>query len=538
MPTPESVQPETSSNPNLQSQAPKKSNFLLMILGVVALFALGAIAFYLYQTSQQKTASEIVTGLEKDNIRLGWTTLTGTYPNNASPPSIDDNNLNDSLFEALTKVRGTAVVPSLATKWTNPNDTTWRFDIRKNVKFHSGDTLTSEDIKYSFDQVIASAASEDAAWPSAASVSTIKTVTVVDEDTVDIETTEPDPILLNRITDVFILSKKQVETDGITQAVGTGPFKMVSFETGTKAVVTRNGDYWGTKPKLKEATFVVYETDDALLEAIKKGEIDYARVSLASVSPPEGYEIIKQQQPRVVMVFFNFAQPQLNGQANPLLKQKVREAVKLALDPSKVVKEASVSGTVANQFLTSSIVGYNTSIQTTSRNVLKAKSLLAEEKVNDLAFDLHVTPDRLTVAEAIKNQLAEADITVTVIVEESFGGLVEKLFAGEAPAFIAGPSASDGGEYIGGLFKTEADQNILSYSNETVDAGIVEANKSFSPRERRKLLEDLSLIIVNDSPVLPLYAVTDNFIVKKDVDFEINSLADFVLESVSGKEVR
>lgn len=534
---PEDTLKPTSNIPNQPSPEAKKFNPIFLITGILVLIVILVLTFF-YLATNRTSKDQIVTGLEKDQIRLGWTSLTGTYPNNSSPPTTDDNNINDAVFEALTKFRGSTIAPALAVKWTNPNETTWRFDIRKNVKFHSGNNLTIEDIKYSFDQVLSSAESEDTAWPSSSSVATIKQVIVVDQDTIDIETKEPDPLLLTRITDVFILSKKQVEKDGISKAVGTGPFSVVSYEKDTRAVLTRNNNYWGTKPKLKEATFTIYDTDEALLKAINKGEIDYARVGLADVTAPSGYEVIKKEQPRVVMLFINFATKKVSGKDNPLLNKKVREAIKLSLDTTKLIKEASVSGTVANQFLTSSIVGYNSSIQTTSRNIPKAKSILSEEKINNLTFDLHVTPDRQTVAEAVKKQLAEAGITVNIEVEASFGELVDKLFAGEASSFIAGPVANDGGEYIAGIFRTEADQNILSYSNETVDTSSIEANRSFSPRERRKLLEDLSLVIVNDIPVIPLYAVTDNFLVKNNIDFDINSLSDFILESVSGKKTQ
>jgi peptide/nickel transport system substrate-binding protein len=528
---------QASSQTTKASQAPKNNSWVRITVIFAVFLIISGVVFVLLRNTQYVQESKSTTGLEKDSLRLGWTALSGVYPRNSNPPTIDDNNFNEAIFETLTKLRGSSIVPSLASKWTNPNELTWRFDIRKNVAFHSGDLLTSEDVKYSFDQVIASAADEENSWPSVNSVTTIKSVKIVDSDTVDIETTEPDPILLQRITDVYILSKKQVEKDSLDKAVGTGPFKLVSFDKDKSAVVSRNNDYWGTKPKLKEATFVVYDDDQALIEAIEKGEIDYAKVGLADFSTSSDFETIEKDQPRVVMLFFNFAAKKLNGSENPLLNKKVREAVKLSLDNKALIKEASVSGRAANQFLTQSIVGYNSSINTVSKNIPKAKSLLAEEKVTDLTFKIHTTSDRKEVANAISSQLKGSGITTEVVVEESFGTLVGKLFTGEITAFVAGPQANDGAEYIGGVFKTEADQNILSYSNETVDNGIVEANKSFSPRERRKILEDLSLIIVNDIPVVPLYAVTDKFIVRKNIYFEVNALNDFVLESVSGKEI-
>lgn len=536
---PDESQKTDSTAPNkTATQSSKGFNPIFLLTGILVLIFVGLVTYFYLINSKENSTTQTTNGLEVDKVRLGWTSLTGTYPNNSSPPTTDDNNFNDAVFEALTKFRGTAIVPSLAVKWTNPNENTWRFDIRTNVKFHSGDNLTIEDVKYSFDQVMASADNPDTAWPSSNSIATISQVTVIDQDTVDIQTKEPDPLLLSRITDVFILSRKQIEKDGLAKAVGTGPFTVVSYEKDSKAIVARNNSYWGTKPKVKEATFTIYDTDETMLQALQKSEIDYARLSLANINTPDGYSLVSKEQPRVVMLFFNFAASKINGRDNPLLNKKVREAVKLSIDNNRLIKEASVSGKLANQFLTSSIVGYNSSIPTTTRNLPKAKAILTELGLSNLTFNLHITADRQAVADVIKKQLSEAGINLNIVVEATFGDLVKKLFSGETASFLAGPVANDGGEYISGIFKTEADQNILSYSNEAVDNGITEANKSFSPRERRKLLEDLSLVIINDIPVTPLYAVTDNFVFKDNLYFETNSLSDFILESVSGKQTK
>ena len=479
-----------------------------------------------------------MTGLEREQINLGWTSLSGIYPKSSNPPTIDDTNFNDSVFEALTKVRSSGIVPAIATKWTNPDTSTWRFTIRTGIKFQSGEILTVEDVKYSFDQVLENAEDEEKAWPSTNSVSTVKEVKIIDDKTVDIITNKPDPLLLNRITDVYILSKKQTERDGLDKATGTGPFKIVSFTKDEEAIVERFGGYWGTKPKLKKAKFIVYETDDDLLKALKNQEIDYARVETNNTGLSNDFQIRKEDEPRVVMLFFNFAAKELNGKPNPLLQKSVREAVKLSIDNNKVIKIASVSGKKANQFITKSIVGYNPEIQDNIKDATKAKVLLKDTNSANLEFDIYITADREEVAKAISAELADSGIKTNIKVVESFSLLVKDLFAGKAATFIAGPLASDGGEYIDGIFRTEADSNLLSYSSSKVDQEIEKVNKSFVPKERKKLLENLVAEIVADVPVIPLYSVTNTFIIRNNYDFNTNILTDFILESVSGREIK
>lgn len=522
------------SSPKTNSAFFNSSKIIVLIL----LVGVAAILAYIFFLKEKPQESKVVTGLERDQINLGWTSLSGVYPKSSNPPTSDDQNFNDSIFEALTKLRGANIVPVIATKWTNPDTTTWRFTIRTGIKFHSGDTLTVDDVKYSFDQVLLNADDEDNAWPSTNSVSTIKEVKVINDKTVDIITNKPDPILLNRITDVYILSKKQVERDGLDKAVGTGPFKLDSFTKNKEAVVERFGDYWGTKPKLVKAKFIVYETDSDLLKALENKEIDYARLETKNTNLGDEFQVRKEDEPRVVMLFINFAAAELNGKANPLLQQNVRDAVKLSIDNSNVIKTASVSGKKANQFITKSIVGYNSAIEDSVKNVSKAKQLLKDANASNLEFDIYTTADREEVAKAVSAELAGSGIKANVVVSESFGSLVNDLFDGKAATFIAGPQANDGGEYIDGIFRTDADSNILSYSNPTVDQEIEKINKSFVPRERKKLLENLVAEIVNDVPTVPLYSVTDTFVIRDNFDFATNSLNDFILESVSGREVQ
>jgi len=203
-----------------------------------------------------------------------------------------------------------------------------------------------------------------------------------------------------------------------------------------------------------------------------------------------------------------------------------------------VIKTASVSGKPANQFLTKFIVGYNGEITDSTKNISKAKSLLKEADASGLAFDIYTTPDREAVANAVVAELADSGIKANVVTADSFSSLVKDLFSGKAASFIAGPGANDGGEYIDGIFRTDADSNILSYSNPNVDSAIEAINKDFDPKDRKKLLEDLVAEIVDDVPVVPLYSITNTFVIRNNYDFNTNALSDFVLESVSGREIQ
>jgi ABC-type transport system substrate-binding protein len=313
---------------------------------------------------------------------------------------------------------------------------------------------------------------------------------------------------------------------------------VVSYEKDKKAEIEVRQDYWGPKPKVKRVILLVFATDEALLEALKKGEIDYAKLTTAQASVPSNFLVKKLDEPRVVGLFFNFAAKTLDGKENPLLKPKVRQAIQLSLDQNQIIREATVSGRPVNQFLTKSVVGHNPKLPTLERNLKKAADLLKEENLADLTFSIYTTADRQAVAAALVSSLKDVGISADVKVEPNFRTLVGKLPSGEPPVFIAEPQASDGGEYIGAILTTDGEQNILSYSNQEVDKLITDSAKNFNPKERRTLIEDAVTKLMQELPIIPLFSITNTFVIKDSFDFSVNAFSDLHIEEISGREVR
>ena len=125
-------------------------------------------------------------------------------------------NMFDSLLHRNTKLE---YEPSLATSWKAINDTTWEFKLRKGVKFHNGDPLTAEDVKFSFDRVI-EPGKEKKKSPQYGNIRAIKEVRIVDADTVHLITDKPFPLLLERLVFFPIVPKKHIEKVG-DEAFGT-----------------------------------------------------------------------------------------------------------------------------------------------------------------------------------------------------------------------------------------------------------------------------------------------------------------------------
>src|SRR5947208_14163677 len=135
----------------------------------------------------------------------GKDTLTVALPSHA--PTLDPHmhfervgilvniNMFDSLLHRSAKLE---FEPSLALSWKALNDTTWEFKLRKGVKFHNGDTMTAEDVKYSFERVT-EPGQEKKKSPQYGNIRAIKEVRIVDRDTIHIVTQRPFPLLLERL---------------------------------------------------------------------------------------------------------------------------------------------------------------------------------------------------------------------------------------------------------------------------------------------------------------------------------------------------
>ena len=119
-------------------------------------------------------------------------------------------NMFDSLLHKNAKLE---YEPSLATSWKALSDTVWEFKLRRNVKFHNGDTMTAEDVKYSFERVTEPGKTAKKS-PQYGNVRAIKDVRIVDPDTIHIVTEKPFPLLLERLVFFSIVPKKHIEKVG------------------------------------------------------------------------------------------------------------------------------------------------------------------------------------------------------------------------------------------------------------------------------------------------------------------------------------
>ena len=180
--------------------------------------------------------------------------------------------IHDAMAKAMP---GNATAPSLAESWqVSPDGRVYEFTLRKGVKFHNGDPLTSEDVKFSFDRYKGAQAK--------ALKDRVAAVETPDALHVRFRLKNPWPDFMTFYTAAsgagWIVPKKYVEKVGDEAfkkaPIGAGPYKFVSFTPGVELVMEAFDGYWRKTPSVKRLVFKVIGDEATRLAALKRGEID------------------------------------------------------------------------------------------------------------------------------------------------------------------------------------------------------------------------------------------------------------------------
>jgi peptide/nickel transport system substrate-binding protein len=234
-----------------------------------------------------------------------------------------------------------SVTPGLAESWTESNGgKTYTYKLRPNLKWSDGQPLTAEDIAYTVNR------SKKEEWLNHSSVTANLTAKVLAPDSVEITSSVPDPKL--PVMDVYILPKhiwekydaKQITKYNGQDGVGSGPYVLDEFKKGQFARFKANPNYWRGKPPLQSVVLRPFNNADAMVAALKSGEIDAAQdIPGGAYDQLEGVEGIQTVEGNQGS-FDEFAINGGDGLKKPhpaLLDPKVREAIAHAIDKQTII---------------------------------------------------------------------------------------------------------------------------------------------------------------------------------------------------------
>jgi peptide/nickel transport system substrate-binding protein len=487
--------PPVTTEPLTSSHNNRRKTWLIILILVVLAGAAAAVAYSKHHHKQAAVKKDIPYLTVGSNEAAD---LTHLYPTETVDTD-SSTEINMQLFESLVRYQGgIKITPLLATSWDNPDNSTWVFNLRHDVKFHSGRTMTAADVKYSLDYAVAHQGDYSGATLMSVA-STIGQVTVVNPYQVKITTNGPDPTLLNRLAYLYILDSKAKLGD---PNAGSGPYivKPGTTPSMNSMYLAANNSYWGGHIYTREVYFQMFTSSDQLITAINKGQFDIAGdFTTKQLSSINNYQPLIEKDFGVDVLGLNTLKV-----GSPMTSLAARQAASYALNIPAIIKAGGQRGVQVSQLIPLAIPGYDPSIRDIPYNPAKAKQLLAG--VPNVAAPLtlsYPSGDDGQVAEIAK-ELNAVGFNVKISVIADINTEVNAALAGQLDMYFIGDSTGtlDGLQLINDLVVS----GTGNYSNATVTDLANQAGSTLDPSARIAILQKISRQVAKDIPTIPLYA--------------------------------
>ncbi len=412
-------------------------------------------------------------------------------------------NLARNMFDTLLERDLNLVIqPALAAdlpKLVSP--TVWEFKLRPGVKFHNGEPLDAEAVKFSLERLVDPKLKLRGATPFAP----ISHVEVVDPLTVRVHTKAPWPILDTLVagSGASILPPKYYREKEPTfvarNPVGSGPFKFVRWVKDDRIELEANEGYWRGAPRIKRLIFKPIPDDAVRVAALQNGEIDVAVNQLMYYTHQ-----------------FD-AQHKLVGPYNgPVADRRVRLAMNYAVDGDEVIRTVlDGKGIRVATMLTDKHFGFDPALKPIKPDLARSKQLLTEAGFpGGVDIVLNAPQGRYVrdkeVAEAITGQLNKAGIRTTLRVHEWGNYLNNMAYVHKAgPVWLIGwgTGTYDAETVYVPLFRSG---KILSnYYNADLDGMVDQAQTIMEPKRRFELYQRINKLWIDDAAAMPLYQQLD-----------------------------
>jgi peptide/nickel transport system substrate-binding protein len=324
-------------------------------------------------------------------------------------------NISETLTEL--EIGGGAMKPRLAESWEAVDDDTWRFKLRAGVKFTDGTDFDAEDVIYSLTRTTSDKITCEIGAKYFGGMKL--TPVAIDATTLEITSDPPQPILPLLMSTLTIVPTGTDPDNFVREPIGTGPYIFSEWNAGQNIILTRNENYWGTKPEVEKATYV-FRTDMAVAAAmVAAGEADIVpSIAVQDATNPATDFAYPNSE-----TFFM----RIDVQIPPLNDRRIREALNLAIDRD-AFKGTILSKDVieATQIVPPSTIGWNGDLKVWPYDPEKAKALIAEAKAAGVPVDTEIKiigrtnnfPNGTETLEAMLAMLQDVGLNVSLTMYE------------------------------------------------------------------------------------------------------------------------
>jgi len=457
--------------------------------------------------------------------------------------------LLSNIYEGLVRRdRSMTIEPALATEWSLQSPTVWRFKLREGVTFHDGSPFTADDVLFSYER------SQKDGSDVKPRVQSIAEIRKTGEYEIEVETKEPNPILLSELADWFIVSEEWSKANGAEApadvrkggentathtANGTGPFKLTRRQRDKETVLTANEQWWDEPEfNITEATFSPISNNATRVAALLSGNVDMMypvpSQDIARISQMDDLKVLQGPESRVVFLSFDSARDELLYSSvegtNPFKDIRVRKAFYHAIDVEAIRSRIMRDGAIpTGTLLAASVNGYDDRLgERLPHDVEMAEALMEEagygdgfEVTMDCPNDRYVNDE--AICQAVAAMLAQIDVKVNLLAQTRslfFPKVLERDTSFYLHSWAT--STNDGHNILYDLLNSPTPQigtwNLGGYSNPKVDELTAQIGSEMDPARRNELLFEAFDLVRKDYAHIPLHQQTLVWVTKKNIE--------------------
>lgn len=439
-----------------------------------------------------------------------------TEPTNLDPflaNSADTRLILFNIFEGLVKPdKDGNLKPAVAEGYTtSPDSLVYTFKVRNGLKFHNGNAVTADDVKFSLE----TAGGLNGGKALVPGLDNIQSIEAADASTVKINLKKPDTDFLPYLTSAIV---PKGYSDQSKHPIGTGPFSFESYTPQQTLVLKKNPNYWQKDlPHLDQVTFKFKADSNALLLDLQAGSVDGASVDYSKAQQLGGNFNIVQANSNAVQLLA------LNNEAKPLNDLKVRQALSYAVDPDEIIN--TVTFGKGTRVGTPVIPGLKATFDSTLTNaykkdVAKAKQLLSEAGY-DKGFNLSITvPSNYQVhvdtAQVIVNQLKAIGVTAT-IKQVDWGTWLSQVYTGRQyeATIISVDGTNLSPKSFLERYNSESKSNFVNFKNPAFDEGYKKAGNETDANKRIELYKQTQQILSKNAASVYIQDIASFGVLKK-----------------------
>ena len=421
-------------------------------------------------------------------------------------------------FLAFDNNMALALQPMLATSWKpNADGSVWTFNLRQGVKFHDGSPLTADDVVYTMQQ-LADPKNASNALSTFTGVLKPDGVVKVDASTVDFHLEAPNgnfPYLVSSDNYNAIIVPNGTDFGKWQKTfIGTGPFKLQSYDQNVSASFVANPDYWGGAPNLSGTTFSFYASQQPQVLALEGGQVDvivqFVVQGAQSILNNPSYQIIKLKSA-------NHRELSMRNDMAPFTDARVRQAIALSLDrPGMVQALLDGDGELGNDSpFAPKFPSTDTSVPQRTQNIAKAKQLLAAAG-HPNGFSTTLTTEQYEEIPALAQVIAAAATKIGVNIKlnvETQPNYYGKATYGNSDWLDAIMSLVDYGDrgvpnvFLEAPLSSGGPWNASHFKNPTYDGLVKQYVAAVDLQTQRTLAGKIETLLLEQTPIVIPYFI-------------------------------